>query len=328
MPGCLKPETSPGGAGEQAVICLMGPTAAGKTNLALALYERFPCGIISVDSAQVYRGLDIGTAKPAPEVLRRVPHRLIDIRDPDEAYSAGCFQRDATREIAALRSAGRRPLLVGGAGLYFRSLLYGLSHLPPADRALRERLEREAAARGWESLHRRLEKLDPASARSIHPQDSIRIQRALEIRELTGRPASELRCLDAERRRLPAILLALAPARREALRERIAARFQDMLRRGFLDEAYALYRRPGLHEGLPAARLVGYRQAWLHFAGRLRAEELTRHVLTSTWKLARRQLIWLRTLDERAPIKWFDGADPGLEGKVLRFLDRCFSAPG
>ncbi|OGI41047.1 MAG: tRNA (adenosine(37)-N6)-dimethylallyltransferase MiaA, partial [Candidatus Muproteobacteria bacterium RBG_16_62_13] len=271
-------------------ICLMGPTATGKPALAIALREHLPVDIVSVDASQVYRGLDIGTAKPGAAELARAPHRLIDIRDPSEVYSAAEFCRDALREIDDIHRAGRLPLLVGGTMFYFRALEFGLSRLPAADPAIRARLLAEAERHGWAALHARLEQIDPVSAGRIHPNDPQRLQRALEIFELTGEAPSRLQARD---RPVPApfrfVRLAIIPGDREALQARIARRFQAMLEQGFLAEAEGLYRRGDLHPDLPSMRTVGYRQAWEYLSGRLSYTDMVERAVLATRQLAKRQ---------------------------------------
>lgn len=298
-------------------IFLMGPTASGKTDLAVALVERLPCEIISVDSALVYRGMDIGTAKPGPEVLTRAPHRLIDIRDPADTYSAASFRQDALREMAQITAEGKIPLLVGGTGLYFRALRQGLSALPEAEPAVRARLEREAAESGWERLHQRLHKVDPIAAQRIHPNDPQRLARALEVYELTGRPLSELQQGGGEPLPYSVLPLVVAPADREVLRERIARRYHLMLEQGFVAEVEALYRRPDLGPQKPSIRCVGYRQVWSHLAGEIGYAEMVERGIIATRQLAKRQLTWLRG---EAEAVWFDATAPGLLDKVLKTL--------
>ena len=291
-------------------ILLMGPTASGKTALALELAARFPCDIISVDSAQVYRGLDIGTAKPGPEVLAATPHRLIDICEPTEAYSAARFRADALREMAESVARGRIPLLVGGTLLYFRALQQGLSSLPEADPELRARLEGEAAALGWPDLHRRLQTVDPEAGARIHPHDAQRIQRALEVFELTGRPLSQLQRESGPEHPLPYRLLKLvrAPRERAVLRERIAVRFQAMLEAGFEDEVRTLWARGDLTPDLPAMRSVGYRQILNYLLGGSSFGVMIERGVIATRQLAKRQLTWLRAEPD---CHWlFDDEDP------------------
>lgn len=273
------------------VVCLLGPTSAGKTDAALALHEALPVDIVSVDAAQVYRGMDIGTGKPTAAELARAPHRLIDICDPADSYSAARFVADAAREIDAIHARGRTPLLVGGTMFYFRALEYGLSHLPGADPAIRARLARAAADNGWPSLHAQLAELDPAAAARIDPNDAQRIQRALEIFEQTGtvtpRPASP-----PTRYRL--CKLGLWPDDRTVLHARIRARFERMVERGLIDEVERLYRRGDLNLELPSMRTVGYRQVWHYLTGAINYNEMNEKAIAATRQLAKRQLTWLR----------------------------------
>ena len=277
------------------IVFLMGPTASGKTRFAMELAERFPLRVISVDSAMVYRGMDIGTGKPDREALRRVPHRLINIRDPDETYSAADFRRDAVDEIARARDESRIPFLVGGTGLYFRALRDGLSVLPSADRDVRARLEAEAAEHGWKRLHGRLEELDPVSAARINSNDPQRIQRALEVLELTGAPMSRL--LAGEERvglAEPVHGFIIEPASRARLHEDIAARFHDMLDAGLVEEVRGLRQRWAPGDAPPSMRAVGYRQVDEFLQGRCSHGEMVDRGIAATRQLARRQLTWLR----------------------------------
>jgi tRNA dimethylallyltransferase len=281
-------------------IFLMGPTASGKTALACELSDRYPLGLVSVDSALVYRGLDIGSAKPDRATLQRYPHELIDIRDPAQPYSAADFAVDATAAMARVAAAGKVPLLVGGTGLYFRALQRGLSELPEADPVVRERLAAEAAAIGWAAMHARMAAGDPAAGERIRPGDTQRIQRALEVMELTGRPITELQ--NAPRKPFPwrVLKLALLPDDRAALHERIARRFDAMLADGFLDEVRGLKALGGLHADLPAIRAVGYRQAWEFLGGQGDAANFRERGIYATRQLAKRQVTWLRSeLDAR-----------------------------
>lgn len=278
-------------------LCLAGPTASGKSALALALAERVPLEIVSVDSALVYRGMDIGTAKPNAAERAAVPHHLIDLIEPTEAYSAARFVNDATRLIAEIRARGRLPLLVGGTMLYFKALREGLDEMPPADAALRRVLDAEAAARGWPALHAELARVDPATAARLPPLDSQRIQRALEVYRLTGRPLSAWQrgardTADAARR-LP--LVALEPTSRAWLHERIAQRFDAMLAQGLVEEVRGLRARGDLHAGLPSMRCVGYRQAWEALDGN-QLLQLREKGIAATRQLAKRQLTWLRSI--------------------------------
>lgn len=276
-------------------IFLMGPTASGKTALACALAERFPLQLVSVDSALVYRGLDIGAAKPDAATLARHPHRLIDIREPWQAYSAADFRADALAAMHDITRSGAVPLLVGGTGLYFRALERGLSDLPQANAELRADLADEAGRLGWPALHARLAALDPPAALRIRPNDAQRIQRALEVIELSGRALSEQQ--GGVRERLPwrVLKLALVPAVRGELHERIARRFDAMLADGFLDEARRLRANAHFDAELPAMRAVGYRQAWPFLDGAIDARTFRDHAIFATRQLAKRQFTWLRS---------------------------------
>ncbi|MEJ2345522.1 MAG: tRNA (adenosine(37)-N6)-dimethylallyltransferase MiaA [Gammaproteobacteria bacterium] len=301
-----------------AAVLLMGPTASGKTDLAVELVRRLPCDIISVDSAMVYREMDIGTAKPPPEVLEAAPHRLIDFLDPPEPYSAARFCADARAEMAAVAAAGRIPLLVGGTMMYFRALQQGLSALPSADHEVRRRLDAEARREGWPALHRRLAGIDPQAARRIHPNDPQRIQRALEVHELAGEPMTELLRRGAESA-LPyrLVKLALAPAARPELHRRIETRFRHMLRAGLVEEVERLRARGDLHPGLPSVRAVGYRQVWEYLAGNYPYEEMFERSVRATRQLAKRQMTWLRAEPD---LTWFDAADGKILAEVLNFV--------
>jgi tRNA dimethylallyltransferase len=280
-------------------IGLAGPTASGKTGLALRLAAEFPLEIVSVDSALVYRGMDIGTAKPTPAELAAVPHHLIDILDPREAYSAAQFAADAQRLIGEIRARGRLPLLVGGTMLYFKALVDGIDALPAADPAVRATLDAEAAERGWPALHAELARIDPPTAARLAPNDAQRIQRALEVFRLSGQPLSAFHTRGTA---APAParhrLLSLEPAERAWLHARIARRFDDMLAAGFVDEVRALRARGDLHTGLPSMRCVGYRQAWealdAGLAGEALAADVRERGIAATRQLAKRQLTWLR----------------------------------
>ncbi len=276
-------------------IFLMGPTAAGKTALALELHDMFPMEIISVDSSQVYRGMDIGTAKPSHQEQERAPHRLIDIRDPAESYSAEEFCRDATREMESIAKQGKIPLLVGGTMFYFRALEFGLSDLPSADPEIRESLAAEAARVGWGALHRRLRAVDPESARRIHPNDAQRIQRALEIYAISGQSLSEWASAKPKTP-LPyrLIKIALWPQDRNTLHARIETRFHAMLKQGFIAEVEKLYARGDLQASMPSVRTVGYRQIWQYLTDKINYSEMTQQALAATRQLAKRQITWLR----------------------------------
>ena len=277
-------------------IFLMGPTASGKTALACELGDRFALDLISVDSALVYRGMDIGTAKPDAATLARHPHALVDIRDPAQPYSAADFCTDALAAMHQISARGRVPLLVGGTGLYFRALQHGLSDLPEADPATRARLAAEAQRLGWPAMHARLLEVDPQAACRIGINDTQRLQRALEVFELTGRPLSELQQAGM-RRRFPwrVLKLALLPTDRQVLHERIARRFDVMLQQGLLEEVRGLRARGDLDADLPAIRAVGYRQAWQHLDGHTDAAQFRDRAIFATRQLAKRQITWLRS---------------------------------
>lgn len=301
------------------VITLMGPTAGGKTPLAAALAERLPLTVISVDSAQVYRGMDIGTAKPDAALLAKVPHRLLDIADPAEAYSAARFAADATCEIEAAHAEGKIPLLVGGTMLYFRALLEGLSALPAADEGVRAEISAEAAERGWPALHVELAKVDPVTAARLHPNDAQRIHRALEVFRLTGQALSQLQSARAlPKPRWDVLRLAIQPKERATLHQRIEARFEAMMALGFLDEVRGLRARADLHPDLPSIRAVGYRQLWAHLGGELSLEQAVQAGIAATRQLARRQLTWLRA---EPALHWLDGdGAPPLEA-AMKMID-------
>ena len=277
------------------VVFLMGPTASGKTALALEWAQRHGFGIVSVDSALVYRGLDIGSAKPDPATLARVPHRLVDLCEPEETYSAGRFRDDALREIASIAASGAVPLLVGGTGLYFRALSHGLSSLPRADAAVRAALEADARELGWPALHARLARADPVAAARIHPNDPQRIQRALEVVALTGRAISAQQSGPSMRPPYRVLKLALIPSDSARLHERIADRFRSMVDAGLVEEVRALRERPGLTADHPSMRAVGYRQAWQHLDGEFDRDELVSRGIHATRQLAKRQLTWLKS---------------------------------
>ena len=277
-------------------ILLMGPTASGKTDLAISLCKRFPCDVISVDSALVYRGMDIGTAKPDADTLARTPHRLIDIRDPEQSYSAGEFVRDACREMDDILAAGRIPLLVGGTMMYFRALTEGIAELPPADEAVRTAIDAEAEKRGWPALHAALEAVDPDAAKRIKPNDRQRIQRALEVYRSSGQPLSDWQRNSAPARQdIGYLKVGLNIEPRSVLHERIARRLDLMIDGGFIDEMKRLRERPGLLPDCPAMRAVGYRQFWRHLDGDHSLEEARDRALFATRQLAKRQITWLRS---------------------------------
>lgn len=304
------------------VVFLMGPTASGKTAAAVALAERLPVELVSVDSALVYRDMDIGTAKPDAATLARAPHHLIDLVDPTESYSAARFRDDATALIGEIRARGRLPVLVGGTMLYFNALQHGLHELPAADALVRARLDEDAARLGWPALHARLAELDPATAARLEPGDAQRVQRALEVCIATGRPMSQW-LAEHPPQGLPYRLakLALLPSDRAALHERIAVRFRQMLDDGLVDEVEALRRHyPDLDPGLPSMRCVGYRQTWQYLEGHIDYRDLGEQGVFATRQLAKRQLTWLRGMDDVEP---FDCLAPDLVERVLARVAAC-----
>ena len=276
-------------------VFIMGPTATGKTDLAIALAAELPMDIISVDSAMVYRGLDIGSAKPDANTLAASPHRLIDICDPADAYSAGRLRDDALAEMGQIASAGRVPLLVGGTMLYFRALQQGIADLPDADAGIRQQLDHEAKHKGWDHMHQRLAKVDPEAAKRIHPNDPQRIQRALEVYEISGKSITEF-WREQARNSLPyrRVKIALMPADRVDLRKLIEQRFDAMLGAGLVEEVEKLYRREDLSAELPAIRAVGYRQVWAMLAGEYDFNTMREKAIIATAQLAKRQMTWLR----------------------------------
>ncbi len=289
-------------------ILLMGPTGSGKTDLAASLVARLPLEIVSVDAATVYRGMDIGTAKPSRELLARAPHHLIDLIDPAESYSAARFLADAHAVMATISARGRVPFLVGGTMLYFRALQAGLAKLPPADPGVRRRLEERAAVEGWPALHAELARVDSSAAARIRPRDRQRIQRALEVIERSGRPLSSQLGEDLRGARHGGDLrLILAPADRCEHWRRLALRFDDMMRRGLLAEVRGLHARADLHAALPAMRLIGYRQLWAHLDGASTLDAAITAAISATRQLARRQLTWLRAEPDA---EWLDPLDP------------------
>jgi len=280
---------------------LLGPTASGKSTLAMALAGRFPLEIVSADSAQVYRGMDIGTAKPSAGEQERVAHHLIDLIDPTQSYGAGRFRADAVRAIGEIQGRGKVPLLVGGTMLYYKALAQGIDALPVAEPGLRAQIDARAARHGWPALHADLAKVDPVTAARLSPNDAQRIQRALEVFELSGKPISEL-----QRSAGPALpfelkAFALVPEDRAALHQRIAERFERMLKEGLVDELKELRRKHDLHAGLPSMRCVGYRQAWEFLEGEYGKAELREKGIAATRQLAKRQLTWLRSLPGLEP---------------------------
>ncbi|WP_444932370.1 tRNA (adenosine(37)-N6)-dimethylallyltransferase MiaA [Microbulbifer sp. SSSA002] len=306
----------------------MGPTASGKTDLAMALADRLPVELISVDSALVYRGLDIGSAKPSAEELAAYPHRLIDICDPAESYSAGRFRKDALEVMAEITAAGKVPLLVGGTMLYFRSLLEGMAKLPEADATVRAEIEARAEREGWPALHGELAQVDPQLAAELHPNHSVRIERGLEVYRLTGVPLSQLRREQEAggiQQQYQVCQMAIMPRDRSLLHQRIERRFRQMLTAGFIDEVQGLRERGDLHEDLPAIRAVGYRQVWQYLQGQTDYDGMVAAGIAATRQLAKRQLTWLRrwpdlltlyTQDEQGGVRESDE----ILAEALKFL--------
>ena len=289
-------------------IFLMGPTASGKTDLAIQLRQQLPVEVISVDSALIYRGMDIGTAKPSKAELALAPHRLIDICDPAESYSAANFRTDALREMQEISAQGKIPLLVGGTMLYYKALLEGLSPLPSADEKVRSEIEAKAELIGWAGLHQELSKIDPISAQRINPNDSQRINRALEVFYLTGKTLTELTAQKGEALPYDILQFAIAPEQREVLHLRIEQRFHKMIELGFQQEVEKLYRRADLNENLPSIRCVGYRQMWEYLRGDYDHDEMVFRGICATRQLAKRQITWLRGWT--SPIQWLDSLQP------------------
>ncbi|WKV94389.1 tRNA (adenosine(37)-N6)-dimethylallyltransferase MiaA [Halomonas sp. HAL1] len=299
-------------------IFLMGPTAAGKTDTAMALHERLGHELISVDSAMVYRGMDIGSAKPSAAELARAPHHLIDIRDPAEPYSAADFREDAIKLMRQISAAGRVPLLVGGTMLYYKRLIEGVANLPSADLIIRQQLETQWQYEGLESLHKRLAEVDAVSAQRIHPNDPQRLIRALEVYYASGRPMSEL-WAEQQPETFPwrVLSIALAPSDRALLHQRIAKRFELMMDEGLINEVTALKKRNDLHLGLPAMKSVGYRQVWEYLEGEYDYATLVERGIIATRQLAKRQLTWLRSWPS---LEWVDSQRPDALDKVLKLV--------
>ncbi len=297
----------------------MGPTASGKTDLAIKVAQHFPCDIISVDSAMVYRGMDIGSAKPSAAELQQAPHRLINICDPATSYSGADFCLDAKQEIEQILACGRFPLLVGGTMLYFYLLQQGITELPQADPEIREKLQQEINSHGLQACYAKLQKIDPTAASRIHAKDSQRIQRALEIYYATDKTMTEL-LTTLPRPKLPYQFcnIALLPTERALLHEKISLRFENMLQLGFIDEVARLYQRPDLHADLPAMRAVGYRQAWQYLDGLLSYAEMQEKAVTATRQLAKRQITWLKSWQNLIALNCFDGAKQAKVFEILR----------
>ena len=299
------------------VICLSGPTAAGKTALAMALAKQLPVELVSVDSALIYRDMNIGTAKPTAAELAICPHHLIDICDPTEVYSAANFRTDALALISSIRGRGNIPLLVGGTMLYFRALLAGLSALPPANAEVRASLQARAESQGWQALHARLASVDPVAAKRIHPNDPQRLLRALEVYELSGKSLTELTAEQQPGLPLPTWQLAVAPEQRSVLHERIALRFHGMLAAGLVDEVAQLKARGDLHLDLPSMRSVGYRQVWQHLNGEMDYDTMVERAIIATRQLAKRQITWLRSWPG---LHWLNPLAADIEQQALQVL--------
>lgn len=299
-------------------IFLMGPTASGKTALAIELVQRYPCEIISVDSALIYKSMDIGSAKPDSATLKIAPHRLINLIDPAESYSAAQFRQDALQAMAEITAAGKVPLLVGGTMMYFKFLQDGAAQLPSSQASVRDAIMQQGAELGWPQLHAQLAQIDPQAAARLAPNDSQRIARALEVFELSGKTLTA-HWQEQEIQPLPyrVVNLAVAPKERSVLHQRIELRFQQMLEQGFLDEVRKLHARPDLHADLPAIRCVGYRQAWDYLDGKYNYTEMVERGIIATRQLAKRQITWLRSWPE---LYWLDSLDPNLLQSALKIL--------
>jgi tRNA dimethylallyltransferase len=302
---------------QQPVICLMGPTASGKTALAMALHDTLPCDIVSVDSALIYKDMNIGTAKPTERELAQYPHRLINIRDAIESYSAAEFCQDALLEIEKIRSNNRIPLLVGGTMMYFKSLIEGISPLPTANKEIRSVIEIEANSIGWQAMHDQLVKIDPISAARINENDSQRLTRAIEVFRLTGKTLTQLTQVKGKKLEGDVLQLAIAPEQRSTLHDRIAVRYQQMIKLGFEDEVLTLKARGDLDENLPSMRCVGYRQMWQYLNGEFDHDEMIFRGICASRQLAKRQLTWLRSWPS---LHWLTTDDKTNLKKVLTLL--------
>lgn len=302
------------------VICLMGPTASGKTALAMALHDALPCDIVSVDSALIYRDMDIGTAKPSAAELAKYPHRLINLRDATQSYSAADFCREALAEIAEIRANNRIPLLVGGTMMYFKSLIEGISPLPAANAEIRAKIEAEAKDRGWQALHEQLAQVDEEAAQRIHPNDPQRITRALEVFRLTGNTLSQLTQIKGDKLEGDVLQFAITPHERSTLHNRIERRYQQMMSQGFEQEVVQLKERGDLHENLPAIRCVGYRQMWQYLHGEFDHDEMIFRGVCATRQLAKRQLTWLRNWNN---LHWLTTEDETNLAQVLALVGKC-----
>ncbi|MGV6987468.1 tRNA (adenosine(37)-N6)-dimethylallyltransferase MiaA [Testudinibacter sp. P80/BLE/0925] len=306
-------------------VFLMGPTASGKTDLAIQLRQQLPFEVISVDSALIYRGMDIGTAKPNPAELALAPHRLIDIKDPAESYSAADFRHDALREMQSITQQGKIPLLVGGTMLYYKALLEGLSPLPSADDKVRSEIEAVAAEKGWAYLHQQLQQVDPIAAARIHPNDPQRINRALEVYYISGKSMTELTAIQGEALPYRIMQFAIAPQDRAVLHQRIEQRFHNMIMQGFEQEVRSLYQRGDLHPDLPSIRCVGYRQMWEYLRGDYDHADMIYRGICATRQLAKRQITWLRGW--KSEIHWLDSlAIPQAKQKIMQILQESGSA--
>lgn len=302
------------------VICLMGPTASGKTALAMALCDALPCDIVSVDSALIYRDMDIGTAKPTAEELKQYPHRLINLRDATQSYSAADFCHDALAEIAQIRANNRIPLLVGGTMMYFKSLIEGISPLPAASSDVRQKIEAEAKESGWQAMHEQLQEIDSVSATRIHPNDPQRITRALEVFRLTGKSLTQLTEIKGTKLEGDILQFAITPKERSTLHERIELRYQQMIEQGFEQEVIKLKARGDLHENLPSIRCVGYRQMWQYLNDEYDHKEMIFRGVCATRQLAKRQLTWLRSWQD---LHWLTTDDKSNLAQVLALVGKC-----
>jgi tRNA dimethylallyltransferase len=298
----------------------MGPTAAGKTALALALCDALPCDIVSVDSALIYRDMDIGTAKPTAEELAKYPHRLINLRDATQSYSAADFCHDALIEIAKIRANNRIPLLVGGTMMYFKSLIEGISPLPAASTDIRQNIEAEAELDGWQAMHEKLQEVDSVSAKRIHPNDPQRITRALEVFRLTGKSLTQLTEIKGAKLDGDILQFAITPQERSTLHARIELRYQQMIEQGFEQEVVKLKTRGDLHENLPSIRCVGYRQMWQYLNGEFDHSEMIFRGVCATRQLAKRQLTWLRSWQN---LHWLTTDDKANLAQVLALVGKC-----
>ncbi|MDN3652874.1 tRNA (adenosine(37)-N6)-dimethylallyltransferase MiaA [Thalassotalea ponticola] len=300
------------------IICIMGPTASGKTDLAFKLCDVLPCDIISVDSALIYKGMDIGSAKPTADELSQYPHRLVDIIDPADSYSAADFVRDAKKEIADIQSKGRIPLLVGGTMMYFKSLLEGISPLPKADADIRAQIETEAAEHGWQYIHQLLAQVDPVSAERIHPNDPQRLTRALEVYRISGKTMTQLTATKGQGLEGNIVQFAIAPTERSELHQRIELRYDIMLEQGFEQEVENLIKRGDLTDDLPSIRCVGYRQMWQYLHGEYDRDEMVFRGVCATRQLAKRQLTWLRSWPN---LTWLTTNDDNNLDRVLEVIN-------